>query len=311
MGDDVPDRTNILSRQYINYLEMHEVSYRLQDTMTIMTYALAVLNSEEATTKRKNEATAILERSIIPFMDVPSIMSRKSAIEVSPIAGGAYAHNRNEVRRKKEIMIQSRAPNPKSGLNGSILDSVDEFVQHGMITPDKCPRVAEQVQRKSTRKWRLIPPVPYKDGVYGIGEFLGHITKYRKGTRDRKEMINCMIELGYVTPSYVTACKIIKDHEEKGKVFEFASHWRETGRPKIMEDSEVDEMVRNIKSTVGKKNTKDIISKKLLEVMRKKGSLSDTVNPTTVNNYMAYTASKNGVSLIGKSIPNSAPTTSS
>jgi hypothetical protein len=34
--------------------------------------------------------------------------------------------------------------------------------------------------------------------------------------RECKEMINCMIELGYVTPSYVTACNIIKDHEEKG-----------------------------------------------------------------------------------------------
>jgi hypothetical protein len=86
-------------------------------------------------------------------MDVASIMSRKSAVEVSPIAGGAYAHNCNEVCRKKEIMIQSRAPNPNSGLNGSILDSVDKFVQHGMITPDKCPRVAEKVQCKSTQKW--------------------------------------------------------------------------------------------------------------------------------------------------------------
>jgi hypothetical protein len=107
-----------------------------------MTHALDVLNSEEATTKRKNKATAILKQSIIPFMNVASIMSHKSAIEVSPIAGGAYAHNRNEVCRKKEIMIQSRAPNPNSGLNGSILDSVDEFVKHGMIAPDKCSRVS-------------------------------------------------------------------------------------------------------------------------------------------------------------------------
>ena len=76
-------------------------------------------------------------------MGVASIMSRKSAIEVSQIAGGAYAHNRNEVCRKKEIMIQSRAPNPNSGLNESILDSVDKFVQNGLITPDKCPRVAD------------------------------------------------------------------------------------------------------------------------------------------------------------------------
>ena len=61
MGDDVPDRTTILSRQYIKSLAMHEVSSRLQDTRTIMTHALAVLNSEEATTKRKNEETAILK----------------------------------------------------------------------------------------------------------------------------------------------------------------------------------------------------------------------------------------------------------
>jgi hypothetical protein len=39
---------------------MHEVLSRLQDTKKIMTHALAVLNSEEATTKRKNEATEIL-----------------------------------------------------------------------------------------------------------------------------------------------------------------------------------------------------------------------------------------------------------
>ena len=62
-------------------------------------------------------------------------------------------------------------------------------------------------------------------------------------------------------------------------------------------------MVQNIKTTIGEKNTKDIISQKLLEVMRKKGSLCDTVNLTKFNNYMSYTASKNGVSIIGNSIP--------
>ncbi len=107
-----------------------------------MSDALSTITNEHATTKMTNNAIRIIQKSVLPLMDIASDVSRMSANVVGPIAGGNYAQRREGVKRKK--MIKSTKVTQKTGLV-----MVNEFV-HGHSPPDK--RV--QLKKKAlARRW--------------------------------------------------------------------------------------------------------------------------------------------------------------
>jgi hypothetical protein len=120
-------------------------------------------------------------------MDIASHVSRTSANVVGPIAGGNYhAHRREEVNRKRMIKSTKVTQN-------SCLVMVNEFV-HGHSPPDK--RV--QLKRKVVSSDPLPDPAfPVNGKEYGMGEFLGIIKCYPKGSGERRGMINKMMSPEY------------------------------------------------------------------------------------------------------------------
>jgi len=70
------------------------------------------------------------------------------------------------------------------------------------------------------------------------------------------------------------------------------------GRPKIMNNDEVDLFTESVRKNPGEKNMRECVYDMLIESARKKGRLcaSDMkFNPTTVNNYMALFAKEGSV----------------
>ena len=106
---------------------LFEVSARLADGKELLRDALSTITNEFATTKMTNIAIRIIQKSVLPLMDIASHVSRTSANVVGPIAGGNYAHRREEGNRKK--MIKSTKVTQKTGLV-----MVNEFV-HGHSPP--------------------------------------------------------------------------------------------------------------------------------------------------------------------------------
>ena len=73
---------------------LFEVSARLADGKELLRDALSTITNEFATTKMTNIAIRIIQKSVLPLMDIASDVSRTSANVVGPIAGGNYAHRR-------------------------------------------------------------------------------------------------------------------------------------------------------------------------------------------------------------------------
>jgi hypothetical protein len=144
----------------------------------LLSDALSTITNEHATTKMTNIALRIIQKSVLPLMDIASDVSRISANVVGPNAGGNYAHRRVEVKRK--IMIKSTKVTQKTGLV-----MVNEFM-HGHSPPDK--RV--QLKRKVVSSDHLpAPALPVNGKEYGTGEFLGIIRWYgasQCGAKTRK-----------------------------------------------------------------------------------------------------------------------------
>ena len=175
---------------------------------------------------------------------------------------------------------------------------------NGHSPPDKRVQLKRNV---TTTKDSLSPPALPANGVeYGMGEFLGIIQTYKSRSKQRGAMIMKMLspEYSYVKRSRRTVYCIIAEHE-KGRIFDFDEPWRDMGRPRIMNDDEVDLFTESVRKNPGEKNMRECVNDMLIESARKKGHLcaSDMkFNATTVNNYMALFTNKGGISLTDKSI---------
>ena len=193
-GKDNP--TTILSRKFDATHQLLEVSARLADGKDLLNDAIATITDKNATTKMSNIAINVIRKSVLPLMDIASTMSRKSANLVGPIAGVNYAHRREEVSRKKHIKSSSRKKSIRSTkiIESTGLSMVNVFV-NGHAPSDK--RV--QLKRKVTSSDDLSPPpsVPANGVEYGVGEFLGIIKTYKKGSKLRGHMITKMLSSEY------------------------------------------------------------------------------------------------------------------
>ena len=115
-----------------------------------------------------NIAIKVIRKSVLSLMDIALTQSRKTANLVGPIAGGNYAHRREEASRKKKIKSSKIIEN-----TGLVM--VNEFV-NGHSPPDKQVQLKRNVR---TTEDSLPPPALPAYGVeYGMGEFLGIIETY-------------------------------------------------------------------------------------------------------------------------------------
>ena len=98
--------TTILSHQFDGTQSLFEVAARLADGKDLLNDALTTITDKNATTKMTNIAIKVIKKSVLPLMDIASVQSRKTANLVGPIAGGNYAHMREEASRKKRSNCQ-------------------------------------------------------------------------------------------------------------------------------------------------------------------------------------------------------------
>ncbi len=92
---------------------------------------------------------------------------------------------------------------------------------------------------------------------YGVGEFVGIIKTYKKGSKLRSHMISKMLssEYSYLKWSRSTVYTVISERE-KGWIFDFAESWCDMGWPKIMSDDEVDLFTESVCKNPGKEHVR-------------------------------------------------------
>jgi hypothetical protein len=102
------------------------------------------------------------------------------------------------------------------------------------------------------------PDLPANGVEYGVGEFLGIIQTYKRKSKQRGAMIIKMQspEYNYLKRSRRPVYRVIAEHY-RGRIFEFAEEWRDMGRPKIMNDDEVDLFTESGQRNPGEKNIRE------------------------------------------------------
>jgi hypothetical protein len=83
INGDTPEQqdspTTLLSWQFDGAQSLFEVSARLPDEKQLLSDALSTIINEHATTKMTNIAIRIIQKSVLPAMDIASDVSRMSA----------------------------------------------------------------------------------------------------------------------------------------------------------------------------------------------------------------------------------------
>ena len=214
---------------------------------------------------------------------------------VGPMRGGDYAFKRKEVKRRKELKsLYKKNSVPKIQL-------VNAYVAQVTPTPSQSKRAIPK-RAVNLSPGGYIPPMPLNGKVYGMGEFLSIIGEYRKGSNARGAMIRSIQSHGYLEVQKTAIYRCIDQHE-KGRCFNLLAPWPERGGQAYVNDEEAEVIAERIRNNVGEKNTHDIVAEFVLEIVKNKGIVRDTINPRTIKNYMAYISTFPGVSLADISIP--------
>ena len=165
-GQESP--TTILSCQFDGTQSLFEVVARLADGKELLNDALTTITNSNATTIMSNHAIRVIRKSVMPLMEIASTVTKTSANIVGLIAGGNYAHRREEASTKKKIRSATTIEN-------ACLVVVNVFV-NGHLPPDK--RVQPKRKVALPHDQLPSPALPINGVEYGVGEFLGIIQLY-------------------------------------------------------------------------------------------------------------------------------------
>ena len=215
--------------------------------------------------------------------------------------------------------------------NGGLPDPSSEK-QVATVTPPKqkgTNRTSSRVKQKLSKmkrslpvkpiKYRLsksvqrlpagLPPAPKPSNqvtkVYGVGEFIGIVTRYPKGSRMRGGMITQILDKGYVKRTQGTIRETLKQHEVHGKRFRFDEAWNHEGRKPLLDETDLGKCAKKLAAIFGEKNGTDEINDYLLQKLRENGGLPEGGKKwcrQTLANYAAYLAKRFNLCLTEGSI---------
>ena len=301
------DVDTILSRQLDGTQSLHESSSRLDDSRDLLQEARDVLKDKEASQRRRNEAAKMIDTTLMPLVDVVSYVTRGAANVVSPIAGSAYAHAREETERKRQIARSNQKKSAKVAM-------IEEFVHNKGHSPS--PTTSSPSNNSTskittrTRKRKALPtsipePPPPADGQsYGVGEFCNVMSKHPEG-RIRRGVMKKIKSKAYVTASDSALYRAMSAHRTGKKTFRFDEPFPENGRPPLLTSSEIQACAMSLKACPGEEFVQDEVNNMLVKSAIQKGHVpaSDHVyNTTTLNNYTSTLARAGGISLANESI---------
>ncbi len=112
-----------------------------------------------------------------------------------------------------------------------------------------------QLKRKVVSSDSLpAPALPVNGKEYGMGECLGIIKCYPKGSKAHCGMINKMMspEYRYIKQSLRAVYNLSTDHE-KGRMFDFNETWCDDGKPPIMNDEDIECFTKSVRKYPGEK----------------------------------------------------------
>ena len=291
-----------LGSKRTNAIELHTTAARLLDVKSLLVDATSTLANPNASKTSTKAAIKIINKSILPTLDIAASTSRVAANVVSPIARSEYVHKRVEADNKREL--HSTSP----------LLRVIAFVgsNHSPVTTkSKPPHKKSQPGRQV--KGNKLPisisaPVPKNGKEYGVGEFIKLTLKYRKGTAARSAFLNQVLAKKFVKKDMSTLHRVLRHNERKQHFYAIDAPWNDNGRPPLLTNAEVKIAVQSILSSGGEKEMLDTVNEILLEKERKNGGLPESskrYNPQTLKNYFAYMADQAGITITDLSVPKS------
>ena len=299
------------SRRYDGTQTLYESGSRLADGKSVLNDCIATLRDPDAYKYEAKAAINIIEKTIVPLMDAAAGASIDAAKKVAPIARSVYAHKRDQTRRAREA--KEAAKNKDDAKLAMIHDYIDnQGLANGSSSTAKIRTVtpATKKSKRSSKKRKALPPTislpePHQGDTYGVGEFLDIACQYKRGSKERRLVIDMARETKRVKRGKVTIYRTINAYEEGREQFQFNQPWKNNGRNPVLNDAKVDKCCKDIANDLGEKTMEEKVNDMLVQALREKGLRPPPgyqFNRTTISNYKAYFASKGIISLTDDSI---------
>jgi hypothetical protein len=178
-----------------------------------------------------------------------------------------------------------------------------DTVPHSITTLFPKQKKKKETKRRRPKQVKPPPilnlPLPQNGTMYTKIEAVAVLSQYPKSSRERGQAFKAVVELGYVPQSKTALYTLMKRAEEGRHPIANDLEWNEVGRPKQLDDSEVDAIVSRIENEGHVYGTQDVRNV-LVEAARRKAILrggdpdaaAGKVTKTTVSNYATLIASR-------------------
>eukprot|EP00581_Thalassiosira_minuscula_P005106 CAMPEP_0183748012 /NCGR_PEP_ID=MMETSP0737-20130205/67554_1 /TAXON_ID=385413 /ORGANISM="Thalassiosira miniscula, Strain CCMP1093" /LENGTH=623 /DNA_ID=CAMNT_0025983729 /DNA_START=89 /DNA_END=1960 /DNA_ORIENTATION=+ len=220
-----------------------ETAARMDNAIAELMASTAVLADErKANESKRRAAIRSIRETLVPMLHIGSRFLWDTGTSFAPYGGTLNLHQRNEAKRKKDIV-------DKSSEKSQALQLVEDFVKQSTVEIPQhlnWPRTTDTLGQSTnnTEGQCTIPaegdietvalPKPQNGTAYTRSEALMAAKMYKKG-RQRGVAIRAMVASGFAPASTKTIYRMLQADEGGQPIVD--EHWNKPGRPrKDLED---------------------------------------------------------------------------
>ena len=317
-GDDTTVMTR-LDRRLEDTNNILAIAARLEDANSILEECNSLLKNGDSSERQKNQMASTIKRLILPLNAQAVGLLREAAKSTAPIAGCQRYHHSCEVERKRVAEASVLHHPTKRAKKMSVpMELISEHLKatrdvgsgHPGARSNRLSAVSPQCSDdKESATMALPTPINTATMVYSKPEAVRILSRTKRQTTERRNMMFAMIKRGWAPTSDITLRRLMKKSDRGELVLD--TPWSGNGhqgggRKKVFDKDDVDELVGLWKrgEAHGEESIKNAIMNRQASVIKRSGGvpldLIQEVSRTTVTNVTAAIANHSGVSLVNK-----------
>ncbi len=152
-----------------------------------------------------------IRESIVPLLQITANTLREAGKCFAPFHGTGRLHERNDIERKRKLMeAEAQNNNNQAAKKSSALIMIDDFVERSNWSPPPVNNTAAKSNSSSKKRKASTSSTPTNHiltmtllqprngSTYTKSEAIAIAKQYKKGETGRRQIINAMVEKGFI-----------------------------------------------------------------------------------------------------------------
>ena len=274
---------------------LYEAYYRLQNISNVLKSFVELVSDDASSKNAIQKNCRIIRHVIYPAIDKIQTNVVKSGKYVSPIASVKVACDQNEREIFRKIVdVTNKFKTPDIQMLEHYLTPLSSPTVKRPRSSRKALQDVTNKKQRTTIDEHVPVPVPASGTYYSVDEFLKIVHDTKENSKERGKVILSILHKSYVPVKQTALYRLLKTVKEGKPV----SDWNVSGRPPIANKKDIDDIAKKLSNDSGNTYGKKELEKQLLSLQKKKINdaghvalnVPDSMNKTSLNNYMARLA---------------------